>query len=107
MLESDFGKELGVVECSVGCATLEDAFLNVAEMVDGGDKGGVGDKGGDTKEDGDTDATTASPSFSPEGNYETVAGCENVSERLTGVPLFLAHVRSTFWFLDKISSQDR
>ena len=97
VLESDFGKELGVVECSVGCATLEDAFLNVAEMVDGGDKGGVGDKGGDTKEDGDTDATTASPSFSPEGNYETVAGCENVSERLTGVPLFLAHVRSTFW----------
>ena len=34
-LEGSRGEAIGVLECGVGCATLEDAFLNVADLADG------------------------------------------------------------------------
>jgi len=74
----------------VGCATLEDAFLNVAEKLDG-----IKCAGGE--EAFGTGSEEATGSFLRADEPDCKSAPEPEKPRRVGKALFASHVRATFW----------
>ena len=97
-LEGSRGEAIGVLECGVGCATLEDAFLNVADLADGiGVRLKEKKKEKDAPRERDARSTTSrSAFFSSPANREprTETGKKR---KKTKTATFIAQTRATFW----------
>ena len=99
-LEGARGEAIGVLECGVGCATLEDAFLNVADRADGAPPGrtrvSAAAASASASEETDARLKTQTPRRARDERTNdqrtrprVVAGNKTVT--------FLAQTRATFW----------
>jgi ABC-type multidrug transport system ATPase subunit len=91
-LEGEIGQAMGVLECSVGCATLEDAFLNVANEMDGIEPESLTAHDLDFDFDGDFGRDSKDST-----NAQFCASSSRRTEKRAGMRLFASHARATFW----------
>jgi ABC-type multidrug transport system ATPase subunit len=91
-LEGLNGEAIGVLECGVGCATLEDAFLNVADLADGIQKLPT-----EKKQDATKTRENASALAPPERDAVSSRTSSRKKRRKTKTATFIAQTRATFW----------
>ena len=92
-LEGLNGEAIGVLECGVGCATLEDAFLNVADLADGIQKLPTEKKQDATK----TRENASARDRPPERDAVSSRTSSRKKRRKTKTATFIAQTRATFW----------
>ena len=91
-LEGLNGEAIGVLECGVGCATLEDAFLNVADLADGIQKLPT-----EKKQDATKTRENASARKTPPERDAVSSTTSRKKRRKTKTATFIAQTRATFW----------
>ena len=98
-LEGARGEAIGVLECGVGCATLEDAFLNVADRADGAPPGSGRSFARQTRISAAASASASQETetrlIEPESNDQRTRPRSRVAGNKRWVT-FLAQTRATF-----------
>ena len=99
-LEGARGEAIGVLECGVGCASLEDAFLNVADRADGAPPGSGRSFARQTRISAAASASASQETetrlIEPESNDQRTRPRSRVAGNKRWVT-FLAQTRATFW----------
>ena len=108
-LEGARGEAIGVLECGVGCATLEDAFLNVADRADGARSERTrvsAAASASASEETDARVKTRTPrliahtqrhAFDERTNDQRTRPRVVAGNKTTKTVTFLAQTRATFW----------